>query len=131
MKNFCSVHPAAHPPPRSTAAAHPAPEPHGEVLQQPAAAKVLAALLDKLRSACARGHRGNLSLVKSMTIDDATIRADLCGVGVAEVRSDVQAVRLAVPLSEAAVWARNASVRVQARDPSLPPRLRRISAPAV
>lgn len=35
--------------------------------QQPAAAKVLAALLDKLRLASARGRRGNLSLVKSMT----------------------------------------------------------------
>jgi hypothetical protein len=37
------------------------------VNQQPAAAKVLTSLLDKLHSASARGRRGNLSLVKSMT----------------------------------------------------------------
>jgi hypothetical protein len=37
------------------------------VSSQPAAAKVLAALLDKLRSASAHGRRGNPSLVKSMT----------------------------------------------------------------
>jgi hypothetical protein len=36
------------------------------VNQQPAAAKVLASLLDKLRSA-ARGRRGKLAVVKSMT----------------------------------------------------------------
>jgi hypothetical protein len=41
--------------------------------------------------------------IELRNIDDAAIRADLCGVGVAEVRSDVQAVMLAVPLSEAAV----------------------------
>jgi hypothetical protein len=35
--------------------------------QQPAAAKVLAAMLEKLHSASARGRRGNLSVVKSMT----------------------------------------------------------------
>jgi hypothetical protein len=35
--------------------------------QQPAAAKVLAGMLDKLRSASGRGRRGNLSVVKSMT----------------------------------------------------------------
>jgi hypothetical protein len=34
---------------------------------QPAAAKVLAAMLDKLRTAGAQGRRGRLSLVKSMT----------------------------------------------------------------
>ena len=37
------------------------------VNQQPAEAKVLTALLDKLHSASARGRRGNLLLVKSMT----------------------------------------------------------------
>ena len=37
------------------------------VNQQPAAAKVLAALLDKLHSASARGRRGGLAVVKSMT----------------------------------------------------------------
>ena len=36
------------------------------VNQQPAAAKVLAALLDKLRSASARGRRGGLALVRTM-----------------------------------------------------------------
>jgi hypothetical protein len=35
--------------------------------QQPAAAKVLAALLDRLRSASAHGHRRNLALVRAMT----------------------------------------------------------------
>lgn len=35
--------------------------------QQPAAAKVLAALLDKLRSASAHGRRGGLALVRTMT----------------------------------------------------------------
>jgi len=35
--------------------------------QQPAAAKVLAGLLDELHSASARGRRGHLALVKSMT----------------------------------------------------------------
>jgi hypothetical protein len=37
------------------------------VASQPAAAKVPAALLEKLHSASARGRRGNLSLVKSTT----------------------------------------------------------------
>jgi hypothetical protein len=37
------------------------------VSTQPAAAKVLAALLDKLRSASARGRRGKLSVVRTMT----------------------------------------------------------------
>jgi hypothetical protein len=37
------------------------------VNQQPAAAKVLTALLDKLGSTSARGRRGGLALVKSMT----------------------------------------------------------------
>jgi hypothetical protein len=37
------------------------------VATQPAAAKVLAALLDKLRSASARGRRGALALVREMT----------------------------------------------------------------
>lgn len=35
--------------------------------QQPAAAKVLSVLLEKLRSASARGHRGGLALVRTMT----------------------------------------------------------------
>ena len=38
------------------------------VNQHAAAAKVLARLLDELASASARGRRGNLSLVKSMTM---------------------------------------------------------------
>jgi hypothetical protein len=37
----------------------------------PAAAKVLAALLDKLHSASAQGRRGHLTLVKSMTTTSA------------------------------------------------------------
>jgi hypothetical protein len=37
------------------------------VNQQPAAAKVLASLLDKLHSASARGRRGNLAVVRTMT----------------------------------------------------------------
>jgi hypothetical protein len=37
------------------------------VNQQPAAAKVLAALLDNLRSVSARGRRGHLAAIKSMT----------------------------------------------------------------
>jgi hypothetical protein len=37
------------------------------VNQAPAAAKVMAALLDKLRSASAPGHRGGLVLVRTMT----------------------------------------------------------------
>jgi hypothetical protein len=37
------------------------------VNQQPAAAKVLAGLLDKLCSASARGHRGRLAVVRTMT----------------------------------------------------------------
>jgi hypothetical protein len=37
------------------------------VNQQTAAAKVLASLLDKLHSASARGRRGKLAVVKSMT----------------------------------------------------------------
>jgi hypothetical protein len=37
------------------------------VNQQPAAAKVLAALLETLHSTSARGRRGNLAVVKSMT----------------------------------------------------------------
>jgi hypothetical protein len=37
------------------------------VNQHPAAAKVLAALLEKLRSASARGRRGGLALVRTMT----------------------------------------------------------------
>jgi hypothetical protein len=35
--------------------------------QQPAAAKVLAALLESLRSASAHGRRGNLAVVRTMT----------------------------------------------------------------
>jgi hypothetical protein len=35
--------------------------------QQPAAAKVLAGLPDKLRSASARGRRGGLAVVRTMT----------------------------------------------------------------
>jgi hypothetical protein len=34
---------------------------------QPAAAKVLISLLDKLRSASARGSRGGLAVVRTMT----------------------------------------------------------------
>lgn len=37
------------------------------VSQQPAAAKVLASLLDKLRSASARGRSSNLAVVRTMT----------------------------------------------------------------
>ena len=37
------------------------------VSSQPAAAKVLAALLDKLRAASARGSRGCLAVVRTMT----------------------------------------------------------------
>jgi hypothetical protein len=37
------------------------------VNQQPAAAKVLRALLDKLRSASAQGRRGGLGVVREMT----------------------------------------------------------------
>lgn len=37
------------------------------VSQQPGAAKVLAALLDKLRAASAQGRRGNLAVVRTMT----------------------------------------------------------------
>jgi hypothetical protein len=37
------------------------------VNQQPAAAKVLAILLDKLSSASVRGRRGNLAVVRTMT----------------------------------------------------------------
>jgi hypothetical protein len=55
---------AAHPPRLSTAAAHPAPE------SQPAAAKVLASLLDKLSSVSARGHRGRLAVVRAMATAD-------------------------------------------------------------
>jgi hypothetical protein len=44
------------------------------VNQQPAAAKVLAAMLTQLPSAAARGRRGNLSLVKSMTKSHRRLR---------------------------------------------------------
>jgi hypothetical protein len=37
------------------------------VNQQPAAAKVLASLLDKLRSASAHGRRGRLAVVRAMS----------------------------------------------------------------
>jgi len=37
------------------------------VSTQPAAAKVLASLLDKLRSASAQGHRGSLAVVRAMS----------------------------------------------------------------
>jgi Protein of unknown function (DUF4236) len=37
------------------------------VNQQPAAAKVLVSLLDRLRSASAHGHRGRLAVVRTMT----------------------------------------------------------------
>jgi hypothetical protein len=37
------------------------------VSTQPAAAKVLAVMLDKLRSASAHGRRGGLALVRTMT----------------------------------------------------------------
>jgi hypothetical protein len=39
------------------------------------AAKVLAALLDKLHSASARGRRGGLALVRTMTAKDGPDRA--------------------------------------------------------
>ena len=38
--------------------------------QQPAAAKVLAAMLEKLRSASARARRGHLAVVRTMTEKD-------------------------------------------------------------
>ena len=56
-----AFHPAAHPPHLSTAAAHPAPE------SQPAAAKVLTSLLDKLRSAAAQNRRGRLAVVRTLS----------------------------------------------------------------
>lgn len=37
------------------------------VSTQPAAAKVLVALLEKLRSVATRGHRGSLAVVRTMT----------------------------------------------------------------
>ena len=37
------------------------------VNQQPAAAKVLAVMLEKLRSVSARGRRGGLAVVRTMT----------------------------------------------------------------
>lgn len=40
------------------------------ISQQPAAAKTLATLLDKLRAASARGRRGGLALVRTMTEKD-------------------------------------------------------------
>jgi hypothetical protein len=40
------------------------------VNQQPAAAKVLAALLDQLYSASAHGHRGRLAVVRAMATAD-------------------------------------------------------------
>jgi hypothetical protein len=43
------------------------------VSQHPAAAKVLAALLEKLRSASARGRRGNLALVRTLIEKGAPI----------------------------------------------------------
>jgi hypothetical protein len=45
------------------------------VNQQAAAAKVLAVLLDKLRSASARHRRGGLALVRAMTSGDDTAGA--------------------------------------------------------
>ena len=42
------------------------------VNQQPAAAKVLGALLDKLRSASASGRRGRLAVVRSMSPGDSS-----------------------------------------------------------
>jgi hypothetical protein len=45
------------------------------VNQQPAAAKVLATLLDKLRSASARGRRGHLTVVRTMTEKGGASRA--------------------------------------------------------
>jgi hypothetical protein len=41
------------------------------VSSQPAAAKVLAALLDKLRSTSARGRRGQLAVVRTLTKKDS------------------------------------------------------------
>jgi len=40
------------------------------VNQQPAAAKVLASLLDKLRSTSARRHGGGLAIVRAMATGD-------------------------------------------------------------
>ena len=45
------------------------------VSSQPPAAKVLATLLDKLRSASALGRRGRLAEVRAMTSGDNTARA--------------------------------------------------------
>ena len=44
------------------------------VSTQPAAAKVLGALLEKLRSASARGRRGNLAVVRAMASRDLGTR---------------------------------------------------------
>ena len=41
-----------------------------EAVNQHAAAKVLSALLDKLRAASARGRRGGLAVVRDMTKKD-------------------------------------------------------------
>lgn len=46
------------------------------VNQKPAAAKVLAALLDKLRSASARGSRGGLAVVRTMTDVSCPVSVD-------------------------------------------------------
>ena len=43
------------------------PTPVSTTNQQPAAAKVLAALLEKLRSASAQGRRGRLAVVRTLT----------------------------------------------------------------
>jgi hypothetical protein len=42
------------------------------VSSQPSAAKVLSALLDKLRAASARGRRGRLAVVRSMSPGDSS-----------------------------------------------------------
>ncbi|MGO8963739.1 hypothetical protein [Mycobacterium sp.] len=46
------------------------------VNQQPAAAKVLAGMLDRLRSASAHGRRGGLALVRTMTEKGGRALAD-------------------------------------------------------
>jgi hypothetical protein len=43
---------------------------------QPAAARVLAALMDKLHTAGAQRRRGNLAVVRTMTEKDACLMAD-------------------------------------------------------
>jgi hypothetical protein len=48
------------------------PKAHEALAERLAAAKVLAALLDNLRSASARGHAGRLAVVRAMSASDDT-----------------------------------------------------------